>query len=1628
MDLRNKMHRYSCFFLVMIMLISMVFGNIRTVNAQVQREEIASWNITANPEVAPDQATILADASNEFKLMTNATGNWGTSASYFLAASGFDGESGMKYWQIEMPSTNYENLQIGFKMRRSKTMNETWHVLYSEDGNEYKKVSDSDFVIESTSGALKEITWENNFLSIPNGAKYIRIVPSETVSSSGATCYLNNINLTAIPGNKVSNVTITPEAGEVALGTALTLNCSTSGTTIYYQIGNGDELIYDAENPPVLNELPATVKVWATLTGKEDSDVRIYQYTEKYSTISEARSHENVEFTVKGIATTDYGNASLGQYIQDSTGGIMLYGNDVLKEANIKAGDEVLAKGTTKYYNGKCELVVSSVDVLSSNNEIEVTSLTLDKVSDVYGGKYVCFEELVVNSMVEDSYNNAELKLYKDGHTINVKLDSRRGDDFDALANVITQNNVINIKGILEGYNGTYILQLLSVSDVTKVADKPVEEIADVIASTGSGELELNSQITLSCATPGAKIMYQLNDGEYLEYAGPITITYLPATLKTYANVGDDSGKELTYTYREVFTGTYNTYFGQLHSHTNLSDGAGSVETAFDYASKVKNLDFLAVTDHSNSFEGSSYTASINDSTNNEKWATGKKAAENITAQKISNDDSTSAGSTFLGVYGYEMTWSDGSGHINTFNTNGFENRNNAIFQNKKQSASNPSGLSEYYSRLVSADGSISQFNHPGTTFGDFYDFTNYSVQNDARINLIEVGNGEGAVRSGGYFPSYEYYTRALDKGWHVAPTNNQDNHKGAWGDSNTTRSVVLAQTLDENSLYEALNARRVYATEDSDLNIYYTLNDQIMGSEVYNAGDTVHLKAVINDPSDQVIGKVEVIVNGGIVAASKVLDSNSGTVTFDLANNYSYYYLRVTQADQDIAVTAPVWTGEVEKAGIASVECDTELPVKNEQVGITTNLYNNENADMTIQSLEYSINGKVIRKVTGDKVVENGILGALKTKSDAFSYTPVNNGETIINVILKAIIAGVEKTYNGLVKLDVADPSTVTKVVIDGTHFNDYVNGYYSGNMANFIKLCANQGVQARIETDKIDSEVLKDTDLLVVTAPMKKVTSSSGEGMQPSVFEAQFMKDVADYVNAGGTVITCALADYQDANSDPYTSSTQINNLLKEVGSSMTINSDEVIDQDNNDGQSYRLKLKETYDTSSKWLDGVVNDQEYSVYSGCSVNPGNGQTLIKGYDSTYSINSRKSDSLYETYKPVLKADTPYDEATAVVKKGDVTLLAVEQVGRGQVFTAGTVFLSNFEVQAEMDNIYDLQYINYNIVTNILDSVKVSLPITSINEVRQNGQIGDVYAVEGIVTVGSESPNAFFDTIYIQDETGGINIFPVVNGSKILVGNKVRVIGYVDEYQGDKELKIGNSGIYSCEVIDDTINPLAPTELTLLQANDYNNYGGLLAKVKGLVTKVNVVDGTLDSYLIKDAQGTEFRVFIDGYINPEVDLSDVVKVGNSVSAIGVIYNNPDGVCLRVRDRNEIVKVTETIVDKIALQDLITNMISSEGYTEDSYQIYVDAINKGKEVLANEQATQEQVDVAFSSIKAAIAALQKKDTSEVVPLPDSINNEKIPAVNTGDNSNYEFSLMICSLSLMGLLLIRKKAS
>ena len=1064
--------------------------------------------------------------------------------------------------------------------------------------------------------------------------------------------------------------------------------------------------------------------------------------------------------------------------------------------------------------------------------------------------------------------------------------------------------------------------------------DEPDVTGLEVRATPASGaSVEAGDTIELTAAD-GATIYYTTNGSEptkeSLEYTGPLTLgqgqvpaptSGSPLVIKALAVLPDSEGiKEqigevCTFTYQAPVTlEGYQLYFGQLHAHTNISDGAGTVEEAFEHAAGVDNLDFLAVTDHSNSFdsEGNSQVDLGTDLTNvSDEWKQGHEAAAAVT------------GKDFVGLYGFEMTWSDGFGHINTFNTPGFESRSNSEFGNKSGSTE---GYQNYYDKLVAVEDSLSQFNHPGTTFGDFQDFAFYDPQVDQRITLIEVGNGEGAIGSSGYFPSYEYYTRALDKGWHVAPTNNQDNHKGNWGDSNTARSVVLASDLTEEGIYDAIRNYRVYATEDNDLSILYALNGNAMGS-ILSKQDAVEITAQISDPTDTADMKVEVIVNGGLVLDSQTLTDGKGTVTFTFdSNDYSYYYLRVTQADQNIAVTAPVWTGESVNAGIAATECDTALVVKGEEVTLSSELYNNAGSDMTVQSVKFSVDGETVYTADISTIGTNGIIPSGGTATVSFPHAFASAGKTTVDVAMTATIGGTEHTFTSVLQLTVTDESLVTRVLVDGTHWNDYVTGYYADRMGNFAQLAADMNAQVTIKQpgETITADDLENVSLLVVSAPLKRTGSSNtADGAEPSTFSSDFITMVADYAKKGGTVILCGLADYQDSFSGaPYCSTEQINPILEAMGSTLRLNDDEVLDDDTsyNGGatQTYRVYMDDfNVEAFPELFEGIQEGQRYSAYSGCSVSLGeNGVALVRGSANCYSINSNErpegAKGQWDSGKPEgSTASGFYDAETAVVQKGDVVTLATETVGEGRVYVAGTVFLSNFEISDSASVDYgDASYANKTILENLLSGLLVEQEISTIAQARANTTVGTVFTVEGTVTAGNVEPNAFYDTIYIQDATGGINIYPVATtDGTFQVGQRVRVTGSWDQYQGDTELRC-----IRIERIDAAVNPIQPAELSIAQAGDYAANGGRLAKVSGTVQSVTKEGEAISAVTLTDGTN-DFRLLFNNYIGysdeSSPDITTFVEEGAEISAVGVIYKDPEGVCLRVRDLSEVERVED---------------------------------------------------------------------------------------------------------------------
>ena len=1047
-------------------------------------------------------------------------------------------------------------------------------------------------------------------------------------------------------------------------------------------------------------------------------------------------------------------------------------------------------------------------------------------------------------------------------------------------------------------------------------------------AQTGAEKRpEISAEI--SNAGENASVTMTVNGTEVKTTYADGKVTYTPAadmadgkvTVTVTVKRADEKETSKTWSFT-IGEATFQRYFGQLHSHTQYSDGAGSLESALAYIKALPdsaNVDFVAFTDHSNYFdksgaanpEGALYDMSQATEYSQETWKAYKDA--------VAAFNTENAGS-MVAIAGFEMTWSGGPGHINTFNTPGIVSRNNTTLNNKTKDA----GLQAYYKLLSQTEGvdSISQFNHPGTTFGNFIDFGYWDAVVDTRMYMVEVGNGEGQIGAGGYYPSYEQYIMALDKGWHVAPTNNQDNHKGRWGNANDARDVILTDDFSESGIYAALRARRMYATEDKNLELDYTVNGNMMGS-IIDVPEKLNFEISFNDPDrTDSIAKVELVVNSGKVAYTwdSAADLTKGSVSVELAPEYTYYFVRVTEADGDLAVTAPVWVGESLKLGISKAECGTSTPVTDEELTITTTFFNSEAKPATIKSITYAIGGETIGTAT-DPIT----LAASSTQDVEFKYTPTK--ARIMTVKITAVIEqdGKEYTFTKDVTLDVLDASKLVYIGIDASHYNEYVAGNYKDSMGNFGELAAAYSV--RTVTLKTSEELIaacgnSKYKAIILTAPSRRLEAAQAD---PKTYSTEELNAIKTFNDNGGMVILAGWSDnyenYPIIQNNPdvkHMAATQ-NEVLAKLGSSLRISDDATYDDVRSaaDGvDKWRLYFS-SYNMDNPLLDGVEFDAEhpydklyterFSHYGGASIYavdadgnptstlPATVSPAVYGHATTYSVDV-DSDGLGGAATP---------KYTFAENDDRLMVMASEQIeGKGLIIVSGAAFMSNFEVQYQAsDSGAEKNYSNYKICQNLVSMLNQT-EIAKIADVQAEAEEGVKFTVEGIVTSnasGYDKDTAFFDCIYVQDNTAGINAFPVAGNFKI--GDKVRVTGTTSSYQGERQL-----AVTKIEKIADAEAP-APVEVTAAQINDGSVLGSLV-KIKGTITRVEEAEGKIQTIMVKDAAGNEARVFIDGYITKDTEVENAV-VGNLVEAVGLAsYDNTfvlsDGtpVYPRIRIRN----------------------------------------------------------------------------------------------------------------------------
>ncbi|MBN2220273.1 MAG: PHP domain-containing protein [Kosmotogaceae bacterium] len=355
-------------------------------------------------------------------------------------------------------------------------------------------------------------------------------------------------------------------------------------------------------------------------------------------------------------------------------------------------------------------------------------------------------------------------------------------------------------------------------------------------------------------------------------------------------------------------------YFGNIHAHTSYSDGQGTPEEAFEHARDSGVVDIQAITDHDHD---------LNYPLPDGSWKLDRiiEMAEKYTVE-----------GKFIAISGFEWTLTS-RGHITIYNTSEWIDRSTT-------------DLYDIYQWIVERK-ATAQFCHPGKKYGDFFDFE-YFPEVDLYINTIEVGNGAGANSNNVIKDEYfERYQRALNRGWHVGASANQDNHHKQWATVNDARTAFVIDELTTEKVYEALKTRNIYATEDRNAFISFSTEGAKMGDILYDIPEAT-LKVEYSDPGER-IRRAYIYSNNGIMELA--VSGDEWTIEIDVENplSYNWYFVKIDQIDSNEIVSSPIWFQSSTNKYLLNAKTIDSRPVKGLPFDVSFDLINSLREDQVI-------------------------------------------------------------------------------------------------------------------------------------------------------------------------------------------------------------------------------------------------------------------------------------------------------------------------------------------------------------------------------------------------------------------------------------------------------------------------------------------------------------------------------------------------------------------------------------------------------------------------------------------------------------------------------------------------------
>lgn len=322
---------------------------------------------------------------------------------------------------------------------------------------------------------------------------------------------------------------------------------------------------------------------------------------------------------------------------------------------------------------------------------------------------------------------------------------------------------------------------------------------------------------------------------------------------------------------------SYNVYYGSLHNHTNVSDGTGTPSQAFAYARDTAGLDFFGIADHAESITSS-------------EWTTIKNAASTY------NNDGA-----FVAFHGFE--WSHSTyGHVAVINTTDY----------CKSSSSSTNTFMELVTWLSSRNG-VAFFNHPGRQNSTGIEFNHFTTTPSSKFVGMELWNKSDAFDNYYYNDGYNssdgnksYFDEANLLGWKIGAAGAHDNHTGEWGTTNDYRLAVLATSKTKSAIYDALQNRRFFSTLDKNLTISFEINESQMGSTI--SSGTYNAVISAGDSNGEIFSNITLFKNGSELYTWNPNSANPSITQSLTTLSGDYYYIKVTQADGDEAISSPIY------------------------------------------------------------------------------------------------------------------------------------------------------------------------------------------------------------------------------------------------------------------------------------------------------------------------------------------------------------------------------------------------------------------------------------------------------------------------------------------------------------------------------------------------------------------------------------------------------------------------------------------------------------------------------------------------------------------------------------------------